>query len=41
MDGHREGKHGIENVIDINILAKWRYRVGREQLGESFYELYR
>ena len=26
MDGHRDGEHGMGNVVNTNMLARWRVR---------------
>ena len=41
IDGQRDGEHSIGNAVSINVMARWRARGEKEQIGGSFYKLYK
>ena len=41
MGSHGEGEHGIGNAASISVMARWKARGEKEQLGGSFYKLYK
>ena len=41
LDGNEDGEKGIGNAVSSNVMAGWRARGEKEQLGGSFYKLYK